>query len=363
MAKKNIFAVAVTPDRGLEVAEMNPLTGAIVNYTQRDLETVTIRNVIPDMDVFKELLTDCLITIGAPKGSSLILTLPTVSMGIGNYMTSQTDASIVQLIASDLIEKELIFRDNDPLVATTGLSVSIQSKIVAYNAAVYSVIQELSRIVVELGYKVEAIDNSVASVFRALIHTGKVQTQQDATWLMLLVDSAAARLIKLDGDRLSEYKEEQIMFDYSDATGNCDMVASAMQSYLQQMPTKYLYIVSRTDNVSAEMLAGKLTYGSPIIFLEANSFAKDSFIEAPELPSGTDKLISLDLIGACMYDEALIHFNMFNEELGDVYWAQQPPQLKLSESTCRFLKLWHVKICFFILPCSFTQSVSKPWFL
>ena len=329
MAKKRTFSVAITPDRGLEIAEMNHAQGTVVKYVQRSLEGITVKSIIPDMDVFKDILQECLTEIGAPKGSSIILTLPTITMGIGNYMASQTDSSIVQLITDDLIDKDLIFRDTDPIVCTTGLSVSIQSKIVAYTASIYAIVQEAAKIIVDIGYKIDAIDVSAASVYRALIHTKKVQPQQDTTWLMLLVDNSHARLLTLNGESLIEYKEEQVMYDFSDTAGNCDMVAQSITPYLEKIPANYLYVVSRTDSVSAEMLASKIQYNNPIIFLEANSFAKEGFIDAPDLPEDVANGITLELIGGCLYDESLIHFNMYNEDLGDVYTDQQPLQFKI----------------------------------
>ncbi len=349
MAKKKIIAVAITADRGLEVAEMDYAAGTILKYAHRDLDVVTLKSVIPDMDVFKELLSECLLEIGAPKGSSIVLSLPTVAMGIGNYMTSQSDESIVQLVSNDLTEKDLVFRDDDPLVVTTGLSVTIQSKIVAYTAAVYSVIQEASRIIVDLGYKIQAIDVSVTSVLRALLHSGKAQAQQDATWLMLLVDNHAARLLALNGTNLVEYKEEQLVYDYADTASNCDMVASTMASYIEKLPAKYLFVVSRTDAVSAEMLSSKIKYNNPIIFLEANGFSKEEFIEAPALDPAEVRHISLDLIGACLYDESSLHFNLFCDELGDVYWSQQPPQFKLNGKTIAVTNELLTKWCIILL--------------
>lgn len=330
MGKKKTIAVAITPDKGLEVAEMDYLSGKIVKYARKDLGVVSLKSVIPDMDIFKDLLAESFSELAVPKGSNVVLCLPTIAMGLGNYMTSQTDASIVQLVSTDLIDHDLIFRDNDPLVVTTNLNLTIQNKIVAYTAAVYSLIQEAARIIVDLGYKITAIDTSVSSVFRALINTGKVQAEPDTTWMLLLVDNSHARLLVLNDENLIEYKEEQMMYDYSDSAGNCEMVASAMSHYFEKVPAKYLFIVSRTDNASAEMIASKIHYNNPVIFLEANSFSKETFVETSDIPEDIAEGISLDLIGACLYDERFLHFNLFNEELGDIYINQQPPSIVLS---------------------------------
>ena len=345
MAKKNRIAVAITPDMGLEVAELNYNTGCIVKYAQRSFDQpVTIRNLIPDMDMFKELLQDCFIQIGV-KNAEVVLVLPTVSMGVASFMASQSNTSIIQSIADDLTDKELIFRDNEPLVALTGLSMTTQSKIVAYTASVYQVVQEAATIISALGHKIVAIDNSVASIFRTLIQTGKARAKEGATWLMLLVDGAAARLIALNGDFITEYHEEQIMFDFTDTIGNCDMVVSAMQSHIEKIPAKYLYVVSRTDNISAEILATKIKFNQDIIFLEANSNRKEAFIDTHEISGDVHKSISPDVIGGCLYDEALIHFNLFTEELGDVYLDQQPLQIGGMILTTQLIATWCILLC------------------
>ncbi len=349
MAKKNIIAMAITADRGLEVAEMDTATGTIVKYAHRDLDVITLKSIIPDMDVFKEVLSELLTEIGAPKGSFILMTLPTVAMGVGSYMASQSDESIIQLVSDNLTEKDLVFKDTDPLVVTTGLSVTIQSKVVAYTAAIYSIIQEAARIISDLGYKIQAIDVSVSSIFRALISSGKVQTQQDTTWLMLLVDNHAARLLALNGTSLVEYKDEQLIYDYADTAANCDMVASSMAPYIEKVPAKYLFVVSRTDSVSAEMLSSKIKFNNTVIFLEANGFSKEVFADAPDLDPEEAKHISLDLIGTCLYGERYFHFNLFCEELGDVYWAQQPPQFKFNGQTIILTNEFLIKWCIIIL--------------
>lgn len=324
MAKKNRIAVAITPEMGIEVAELNFNTGCIVKYANRRFDQqVTIRNIIPDMDMFKELLHDCFVELGV-KNAEVVLILPTISMGLGSYMASQANHTIIQSIADDLTSKELIFRDNDPLVALTSLSVTIQSKIVAYTASIYPIVQEAAQIICNLGHKIEAIDTSFAATYRTLVQTGKAQIRDNENWMFLLVDGSAARLMALNGDTITEYFEEQIMFDYTDTIGNCDMVISAMQSYWDKVPANYLYIVSRTDNVSAEILAQKLNLNKSTIFLEANGSRKEAFIDAPSFAEDIVMQISPDVIGGCLYDEGMLHFNLFTEDLGDVYLNQQP---------------------------------------
>lgn len=324
MAKKNRVAVAITPEKGIEVAELNFNTGCIVKYTSRQFEQrVSIRALIPDMDMFKELLHDCFMDLGI-KNADVVLVLPTVSMGLSSYMASQSNLLIAQSIAEDLSDKEIIFRDNEPLVALTSLGMSTQTKTVAYTASIYPIVQEAAQIISQLGHKIEAIDTSFAATFRTLIQTGRAQVREGATWLMLLVDGAAARLMALNGEEITEYCEEQLMFDYTDTIGNCDMVVSAMQSSIDRIPANYLYVVSRTDNVSAEILAQKIGFKQDIIFLEANGSRKEAFIDAPSFPDDVTLEISPDVIGGCLYDERMLHFNLFTEELGDVYINQQP---------------------------------------
>ena len=92
-------------------------------------------------------------------------------------------------------------------------------------------------------------------------------------------------------------------------------------------------VVSETNIISAQVLAGQLQYNAPIIHQEANIFAKEPFLDvAAGIDDEQAKLVSLGVIGAGIYRDFLpfsnVHLNLYNANLGDVYLLEQPPVLK-----------------------------------
>ena len=115
---------------------------------------------------------------------------------------------------------------------------------------------------------------------------------------------------------------------------NYATVVATVTPILKNVPSKYLCVVSKTNVISAELLASKLTYSAPITYQEANCFSKESFLECgPEVDEKMAMILSLDVIGACIYKDferySDAHFNLFNESLGEVYLLEQPPEIIL----------------------------------
>ena len=131
---------------------------------------------------------------------------------------------------------------------------------------------------------------------------------------------------------------------------------------MKNLPSKYLCVVSKTNIISAEVLASKLTYSAPIIHQEANSFSKEAFLDiGPEVEHKYATLVSLDIIGAAIYKEfeqySNAHFNLFNKSLGDIYTMDQPPEFNLGGSlivltNALLIKLFIFIACVVLIPCS-----------
>jgi hypothetical protein len=101
------------------------------------------------------------------------------------------------------------------------------------------------------------------------------------------------------------------------------------------MPSQCLYVVSKTNLISAKVLASKLKYTSQIIHQEANLFATAPFLNVDsEVDQDMARQISLDVIGAAINrefsDYAIANFNLYNESLGDVFLNEQPLKLKFN---------------------------------
>ena len=104
------------------------------------------------------------------------------------------------------------------------------------------------------------------------------------------------------------------------------------------MPSQCLYVISKTNIISAKVLADKLIYNAPIIHQEDNYFSMTPFLPVSEdVNADSANSISIDLIGAAINRDFLnssnAKINLFNSTLGDIFILNQPPILKLGEKS------------------------------
>ena len=334
--KSVVIGVSVTPEVGLEVAQIDFATRTVLKYAVRPLEYDINRRDIADLDIFKETLSDLLEELQLPKGTSIVLNLPAVTFRVNDYPASLDEEQVGNAIEEELAEN-LIFKNNEPCIAATQLPNStIQFNKIAYEAVQKTTIIEIAIAIKDLGYKLLAIDTSVNSILNSLILKERVNVENDVSWVLLLVENNCCRVISMNGRTYVDAFEEKISIGeiLGDAE-NYSTVISAVTPILKNLPSQYLCVVSKTNIVSAEILASKLNYSAPIIHQEANSFSQEVFMDvSPEVDEALAPTISLDVIGAALYRNLLpystAHFNLFNKSLGDIYLDEQPPEVVIA---------------------------------
>lgn len=333
--KSIVIGVSVTPEVGLEVAQIDMMSRTVLKYAVRPLEYDINRRDIADLDIFKETLNDMLDELQIQKGASIVLNLPAVTFKVNDYPAALDEAQISNAIEEELAE-HYIFQNNDPCIAATALPNStMQFTKVAYTAVQRTTIVELVMAIKDLGYKTLAIDTSVNSTLNALMLKERVNVEDDISWVLMLVESNCCRILTMSGRNYVDSFEERISIGevLGDAE-NYSTIISAVSPILKNVPSKYLCVISKTNIISAEILASKLTYSAPIIHQEANNFSKEAFMDlAPEVDDSLATTVSLDIIGAAIYNEFLpystAHLNLFNKSLGDLYLEEQPPEITI----------------------------------
>lgn len=338
LKKSSIVGVSVTPEVGLEVAQIDFATQTVLKYGIRQLEYDASRREIADLDLFKEALQDLFFELQIPKGTEVVLNIPTVAFKTNDYPAALDEAQISNAIEEELAD-HYIFKTVEPAVSAVRLpNASMQFYKIAYTAAQKQMLIEIALGIKDMGYKLVGIDTSVNSVLNALMYKQRVDVSIDA-WVLLIVDSYCCRIITMNGKNYVDTYEERISIgQVLDDAENYSAVVGAVTPILKNLPSKYLCVVSKTNIISAEVLASKLSYTAPIIHQEANCFSKEAFLElGPEVDEKFANIVSLDIIGAAIYKDfeqySDAHFNLFNKSLGDIYTSEQPPEIMLAGRT------------------------------
>lgn len=334
--KKNIVVgVSVSPELGLEVAQIDFATKTVLKYGTKQLGYDNLRKEIADLDLFKETLSDLLTEMEIPKGSEIVLNLPTILFKVEDFSAAM-EANLVEMQIEETLSSYPIFQNNEAVISAVRLPIStIQNNKVAYTAAQKVPLIEIAMQIKSLGYTVVGIDTSVNSVLNALIYNERVDVAADANWVLLIVDNNSCRIIPMLGKSYADSFEEKIAIGevLGDAE-NYSTVVSAVSPILKNVPSKRLYVLSRTNAINAEVLAGKLTYNGQIIHHNDNIFSEAPYLEtAPQITEQAAKMISLDVIGAAINRDfgeySVAPINMFNASLGEVYENEQPLKLNI----------------------------------
>ncbi len=332
--KNIIVGVSVTPEKGLEVAQIDFASRTVLKYGSRSLAYDNNRREIVDLDIFKETLQDLLMELSIPKNAEIVLNLPSVAFKVSDYPASLNSSQISGVVEEELFEN-VYFKENEAAIAMYELPNStIQFKKVVYTAAQKTILIEIAMQIKDLGYKLASINTSVNSTLNALIYSDRINVAPDTSWVLLLVENNCCRIIPMLGKNYVDCFEEKIAIGevLGDAE-NYATVVGAVSPILKNLPSQCLYVVSKTDVISAKELANTLKYGAQIIHQEANSYNQEALVDVVDgIEPSVSKKISLDIIGAAINYEfkpySVAELNLFNEMLGDVYILEQPPVLR-----------------------------------
>lgn len=331
MAKKRVVGVSISPEIGLEVAVVDYASRTVVNYGRRPLDYSVVRREVGDLDIFKSTLQELMYDMSIPKGSEIVLNVPTVIFKINDYPASMDQFKVEAAIEEDVYDNQFL-KNYEPCYSYAVLPTStMQFNRVAYTAVQKSIMIEMALFIKEMGYKIKAIDTSVNSELNALMYLDKVNVDSDVKWTLLTVEDSCCRISSMIGRSYVDFYEELISIGevLTDAE-NYATVISAVEPILRNLPSKYLCIVSKTNAISAEILSNKITYSAPIIYQESNGFLREPLLQIPaSLDADFTKTMSLAVIGASVYADFVQlgsqQFNLFNSTLGDIYLSEQPP--------------------------------------
>ena len=330
--KRSVVGVSISPEMGLEVAEVDYSSGTVIKYGRKSVEYSAGKRELADLDLFKETLQDLLEEMNIQRGTELVLNFPTVSFKVADFPAAMETLQLESAIEEELYDNPYL-KNYEPCYSYTTVSSSLQFNKIAYTALQKSTIIELVLSIKEMGYKIAAIDTAASSVLHALIYLNRVNTDPDTNWVLLTVDSNCCRVLSMMGKNyLDAYEETISIGDVLSDAENYASVIAAIEPILRNLPSKYLCVVSKTSIISAEVLSNKITYSAPIIYQEANGYLKEPFLNlSPLVDEEYTKSISLDVIGAAIYYEykniSQVGFNLFNKTLGEVFLSEQPPSI------------------------------------
>lgn len=316
--------VSVSPGVGLEMIEVDRLTGTISKYSNKPLEYNYSTREITDYTQFSTVLEELFEELHIPKRSNIVLSLPNVHFGMINFPLLLTDEAITNAIISE-VEQSYIFKRQEPVVSWYEIfsNVETENRILTYTALQENALNEIRERCNEIGCTIVGIENSYASLLKALHYSGfaKEQMKENITWNLMIIGQNSYSIISMFEKKVMEYYEEPLALKSFVDDEIYNAITSSAQLTLAGLPASHLVIVSETDLVSAEVLSMKIPVESTVKFLECNKFAQNELlpVNLNILPKMALQ-ITPEAIGAAIYpfSDFPLKLNLIKEREGDL---------------------------------------------
>lgn len=347
---KVTVGVAMSPSVGLEMIEINPKTKTIEKYACKQLDYDYSKREIADYDRFREVLIELFDELKIDRKSNVVLTLPSVHYGLISLPTALGDEGVTSAIVSEVEQASYIFKRQDPVVSWVDAypAGDKDSREILYGAIQQGALDEINAACVEIGCTLVAIETAHNSLLKALDFNNLAEEHMapNTTWNLMVINQNSYSMITLNGKSVIEYREEPLALRSFVGDEIYEAIMSSAQLTLQTIPSAYLYIVSETDMVSAEVLSMKIPFDGNIKFLESNKYVQNPLMQASYniLPNLALK-ITPEAIGSGIYllSQFPFKFNLLgkgHDELASM--QEETPKIRVGnteiELTSAFIK-------------------------
>lgn len=347
---KITVGVAMSPGVGLEMIEINPKTKTIEKYACKPLDYDYSKREIADYDQFRETLISLFDDLKINRKSNIVLTLPSVHYGLIDLPTALGDEGVTSALVSEVEQASYIFKRQDPVISWTDAypAGDKDNREILYGAIQQAALDEINAACVEIGCTLVAIETAQNSLLKALDFNNLAEEHMapNTTWNLMVINPNSYSMITLNGKSVIEYREEPLALRSFVGDEIYDAIISSAQITLQTIPSNYLYVVSETDMVSAEVLSMKIPFDGNIKFLESNKYVQNPLMQASYniLPNQVLK-ITPEAIGSGVYflSQFPVKFNLLgkgNEELAAL--QEVAPKIRIGntevELTSAFVK-------------------------
>lgn len=302
---KITVGVSFSPGFGLEMIEIDNATKTVSKYGCKPLEYNYSTREILDYNEFQNALEGLFDELHIPKKSNVVLTMPNVHFGTISLPLLLTDDAITNAIISE-VEQSYIFKRQDPVVSWVEINSNIdtENKDIAYTAIQQTALDGINAACMEIGCTLVSIETSYSSLLKALYYTeaAKEQMKDNVTWNLMVIGQNSYSLLSMVGKKIVEYYEEPLALKSFIDDEIYNAITSSAQLTLVGLPANYLFIISETDLVSAEVLSMKIPFEGTTTYLECNKYSQTELmtVNLNILPNRALR-ITPEAIGSAIY--------------------------------------------------------------
>ena len=304
VSSKDTVYLSVTPGVGLELIQLDVSSRSVKNYAYRPLEYNEALRQISDMEAFKNAVAELFAELRLPIKSSIVLNLPMVFLGSKELPLLLADDAVTEALTSE-VEQSYIFKRYEPIIswADANNSQSGDLRKLFYSAIQKNTLEDIKAALNELGITLAGVEISLISLLKALAFTGLAneQMRDNVSWNLMLISQNGYSICSMIGKNIVDYYEEPLAIKSFEGDEIYNAINASAQITLMSYPANYLYVISETDMVSAELISKRLQTDGIVNYWENNTFKKqDALPVSLEVLEETAHKISLEAIGVAV---------------------------------------------------------------
>ncbi|MDE6138220.1 MAG: PilN domain-containing protein, partial [Candidatus Gastranaerophilales bacterium] len=295
--------VTISPACGMEMIELDK-HGNVKSYAQTPIDYNEALREVASYDDFKTSLETLFQMRNInPAKANVHLSLPTVWFGTKEGLPLLLDDNAITNIVIGELEQSFIFKRKEPMPFWFDAlaSSNSDSRNVFYTAIQAEAVNKIKEILTAMGATLVSVECSLFAALKGLNVTGIAaeQMQNDHSWSLMIINNSGFQMLGMQGKRILEYYEEPLPLKSYEGEEIYSAIENAAQIALMSTPSSSLVVLSETDLVSAEILAGRLQFGGQTLFVEDNEFRKEPLMEMSLNVLSDDQIkVSLHSIGA-----------------------------------------------------------------
>ncbi len=301
VGSKDTVYLSITPGVGLELIQLDMSSKSVKNYAYRPLEYNEPLREPASIESFKNAVSELFAELKINPKSNVVLNLPMVMFGSTNLPLLLADDAVSEALISE-VEQSYIFKRYEPVVSWADAS-NVQSgdmRKLFYSAVQKNVIDDIKAVLEGLGATLTGVEISLTSLLKALAFSGLAaeQMKDNISWNLMLITQSGYSICSMIGKNIVDFYEEPLAIKSFEGDEIYNAINASAQITLMSYPANYLYIVSETDMVSAELLSKRIQIDGIINFWENNNYKKQDAIPVSlEVLEETAHKISLEAIG------------------------------------------------------------------
>ena len=217
-----------------------------------------------------------------PPKSYAYFVLPNVFFDFIEIAADTPDAGIETALMSTA-EEFYIFKKEEPVVGWCDVAnpMGTTQRKLAYCAFQKSDIEEIKEIFSAAGLQLAGIETAYSAILRGLNLVGLIRDAvlMDSSWSALLINTNSYTIFQMEGKNLIDCNEVPLAIKSFSAEEAYEAIVSNASQMLSGSRTSQLYIISQTDDISAEALKKLMQFDREITAIDSNKYSKKSLLD------------------------------------------------------------------------------------